>query len=687
MRNKCFFFSSVLIFICNITLSQSDTIDSLIQITTTGDDTTKLNAYLDLSQKYLDKDLEQIRVLHRKIDSINKTINNPKYDAKVLHYYGTYYFKTGEYNKALDKFNKAIRLFKKEGLQIDAASAYNNIGLIFEKKGEYEKAMEHLLEAAKIWEESNTQTELARVYLNIGLIHFRNENYNLSKKYYEKSLEIRKKINDREGIALVYNNMAILNFSQENYDQVRSYFQEAYDIYKEEENYRQQAMTLANLGKIYSVLGQRNKALEAYNECIAVEKKLQDRSGLIGSYEMVAALLKEREKYENAMNYLDSAYNIARRIGATDNIKDIYYQRYEIYKLLNDPQQALRWHEKYFELHDSIFNATKNKQLSEMQAKYESAQKERIINSLSQEKQVQELKLKKQQYFILFTGIITAVVLGFAIILYLQKKKIKSTHQKLFKQQKQIKDSIEYASRIQDAILPELEAIEQKLNLEHFLFFQPKDVVSGDFPFFEKKNGKKIIAAADCTGHGVPGAFMSILGYSLLTEIIHNNNELKADEILNQLRDHIIQALKQNNEIGMPKDGMDISLCIIDEKNKKIEFAGAYQVMLYISNGTMNRIKGDKMPVGIHYKEKKPFSLIELQYKKGDMLYLFTDGYPDQFGGKHKKKLRLRNFQDILHTIHHEGMETQKKMLQKSLKNWMGSCEQLDDVLVMGIRL
>ncbi|MFP4449281.1 MAG: tetratricopeptide repeat protein, partial [Bacteroidales bacterium] len=682
MINRFILFFVITLFAYNIAHSQSETIDSLKNIVSEGDDTTKLKASIDISKEYMDTDIEKAKTYHKTIDSLKEIIDNPKFDAKVIQHYGNFYFKTGEYNKAIEKFQEALSISKKNNSELVAASAYNNIGLIYEKKGNYNTAMEHLLEAAKIWEESNTQTELARVYLNMGLIHFRNENYNLSKNYYEKSLEIRKEINDREGIALVYNNMGILNFSLEKYDQVRNYFQEAYDIYKEEENYRQQAMTLANLGKIYSVLGQRNKALAAYNECIRLEKKLQDRSGLMSSYEMVANLLKEREKYGRAMIYLDSAYHIARSIEATDNMKDIYYQRYEIYKLLNNHQQALRWHEKYFELHDSIFNATKNKQLSEMQAKYETTKKERIINMLSQEKQVQELKLKKQQYLILFIGIITAVVLGFAIILYLQKKKINSTHQKLFKQQKQIKDSIEYASRIQSAILPELETIEQKLNLEHFLLFQPKDVVSGDFPFFEKKDGKKIIAVADCTGHGVPGAFMSILGYSLLTEIIHNSKELKADEILNQLRNHIIQALKQNNEIGMPKDGMDISLCIIDEEKKKIEFAGAYQVMLYISNGKLNRIKGDKMPVGIHYKEKKRFSLIEVQYSKGDMIYLFTDGYPDQFGGKHKKKLRLRNFQDILLTVHHENMEIQKKILQKSLKNWMGSCEQLDDILV-----
>jgi serine phosphatase RsbU (regulator of sigma subunit) len=211
--------------------------------------------------------------------------------------------------------------------------------------------------------------------------------------------------------------------------------------------------------------------------------------------------------------------------------------------------------------------------------------------------------------------------------------------------------------------------------------------VSGDFYFADQKNNKKIIAAIDCTGHGVPGAFMSMLGYSFLSQIISNKGIIQADEILNKLREYIIQALHQKQEIGYSKDGMDISLCIIDEEEKKIEFAGAYHYLLLIRNEQVTRYSGDKMPIGIHYKQKAHFSKTEISYEKGDTIYLFSDGLIDQFGGENGKKFRLKNFQDLLVTIQDESMIRQKEILEQSLDNWKSTYEQVDDILVMGIKL
>ena len=278
-------------------------------------------------------------------------------------------------------------------------------------------------------------------------------------------------------------------------------------------------------------------------------------------------------------------------------------------------------------------------------------------------------------------------ILVFALILFVQKKKILAAHKKLSEQQKQITDSITYASRIQNAILPDEQHLNNIFHDNYFILFKPKGLVSGDFYFAEERDGKKIIASVDCTGHGVPGAFMSLLGYSYLTEIINSIDTLEADVILNKLRDAIIRSLHQKQEIGTGKDGMDISLLIIDEKNQELQFAGAYQIMLYIRDGKLQRYKGDKMPIGIHYKEKTTFTKQTISYKKNDMIYLFSDGFVDQFGGPKNKKFRLKNLEKLLVDIHKNPMFEQKSILNKTFVNWKQGQNQLDDVIIIGLRL
>jgi len=667
--------------------SQTQKIDSLKTVIEEGSDTTKLNAYTTLSSLYQDIDLEKAQTYLHKIDSLKEKINKPKHDAQVFHHYGGYYYKTGEYDKALESYRKALRIYKKNKNRNRIASTANNIGLVFEKKGEYEKALEYLLKALSIQEKINAKEDLARNYLNIGLINMRIGNYKKALEYYEKSQKLRIQLDDKEGLALVYNNMAILYYHMGEYANVRSYFEKAYRIYKEEGNKRKQAMTLSNLGEIYALIGKHEKALSAYYECAEIEKKLQDKNGLIGTYGMIARVLRKRNQNDRALSYLKKGLKLAEEINSQSQLKEIYRELYATFKAKNNHSEALHWHEKYFAMHDSIFNATKNKQLNELQTKYETEKKEQKIKLLNKEKKVQELKLKKQRYFSLFLIIILLVIATFAFALLFQKRKIMAANRKLAYQQKQITDSITYASRIQNAILPTKAQIESIFRDAYFILFKPKELVSGDFYYANQKNQKKIIASIDCTGHGVPGAFMSMLGFSFLNEIISTSNNIKANEILDALRENVIEALHQKQEIGTGKDGMDIALCVIDEQNQQIEFSGAYQNMLYVSNGEIHRYKGDKMPIGIHYKENIPFTSEHIKYNPGDSIYLFSDGYIDQFGGEHNKKFRLKNFEHLLANIEDHSLTERKRILAETIEKWKGDQHQLDDIMVIGLQL
>ncbi len=222
---------------------------------------------------------------------------------------------------------------------------------------------------------------------------------------------------------------------------------------------------------------------------------------------------------------------------------------------------------------------------------------------------------------------------------------------------------------------------------EFFILFRPRDIVSGDFYWISEKNDKIIIAVADCTGHGVPGAFMSILGYTLLGEIANNYPITTAGSFLNKLRTKLKSALHQTGKDPETKDGIDMSLCIFDKKENTLQYAGAYNPLYIIRKDNLIIKKGDKMPIGIHYIKEVPFKNHKIKLKAGDVIYLFTDGYIDQFGGPLNKKYKIVPFRKLLLKIHKKKMYEQKRSLGKELNKWMDTNEQVDDILIIGIKI
>jgi serine phosphatase RsbU (regulator of sigma subunit) len=222
---------------------------------------------------------------------------------------------------------------------------------------------------------------------------------------------------------------------------------------------------------------------------------------------------------------------------------------------------------------------------------------------------------------------------------------------------------------------------------DHFMFNKPRSIVGGDFYWAGRLNDQKIIAVGDCTGHGISGAFMTMAGIAFLNEILSKKIAKNAAEILFELRKLVMNLLKHKGEHGEAADGMDISLIILDEKNKKLQFAGANNPFYIISNGELNAIKGDRMPIGIHLNFDKPFTNHNIDIHNDDMIYLFTDGFADQFGGPRNKKFRYRQFQDFLLEIHKMPLDKQNDKLSRKLTDWMGENEQVDDILILGFKI
>jgi len=249
-----------------------------------------------------------------------------------------------------------------------------------------------------------------------------------------------------------------------------------------------------------------------------------------------------------------------------------------------------------------------------------------------------------------------------------------------------ITDSIQYASRIQTAVLPPINFLGE-WKIENFILFKPKAIVSGDFYWGVKKNGKIIVAAGDCTGHGVPGGFMSMLGHAFLDEIINTREIENAAFILNYLRDEIIYTLKQKGAAGEARDGMDISLVIIDNETGSMDYAGANSPLYLIRDNKIIKYQADHMPIGIHFISFTPFTNNRIKIREGDYLYLFSDGYADQFGGPNERKFMYKPFQELLLRNHKKPLESQKEILDITFEEWKGDNDQVDDVLVIGMRI
>jgi serine phosphatase RsbU (regulator of sigma subunit) len=266
-----------------------------------------------------------------------------------------------------------------------------------------------------------------------------------------------------------------------------------------------------------------------------------------------------------------------------------------------------------------------------------------------------------------------------------QRDEIEIQRDQIFKQNDEITKSITYARRIQSAVMPSNEMIKSLVG-NYFLLFRPRDIVSGDFYWMAERNGKVLVAVSDCTGHGVPGAFMSMMGVSFLNDIVNVAGVTKPDLILNELRHKIKSNFRQSFGDNETRDGMDIAICSFDAQTKKVQFSGAYNPMLLIRKGDLTEFKGDKMPVGTHIKEVK-FTLHEIDIKSGDNIYIFSDGYVDQFGGDDGKKFMAKPFKELLVSVNGNPMPEQKKILEDTLDKWQGAHDQVDDILVMGISI
>ncbi len=678
----------ILLLIFPITsFSQTPEIDSLNQILkNTKEDTIKIKTLIELYDIYETGKINEGKQYLDQALEISKNIDKKLLVSSVRLKLGNYFNITGDYENAIENLHIAKRICEEESYEKGISTIYNNLGATYEKMGRYDEAMDCFIKSISISESLNDSTNIAKTLLNIGLLYTRQEDYEKSLEFYNKSLEIRGKLGDKEGIALLYNNIAIVNYYLEDYDNVRNYFEKAYKVYLESGNLRRQLMALSNIAEVDNMIGQKEKALKTYFEILEIEKELGQKGEQIRTYYAIAEIYFSRSDFGSAKKYCNIGLSIANEIGAKAESLNYYILLVEINKAEQNYKRALEYSELLFLENDTVYNEEKAKQIQELETQYETKKKEQQIINLENEREIRELKIKKQKHFTIFllSGFLSIFI--FLLILYSQNKRIKKANKLLALQKRQITDSIEYASRIQTAILPPGDFI-TKVIPDHFILFKPREIVSGDFYWITHKDNKIVVAAVDCTGHGVPGAFMSMLGFAFLNEIVNKETELKASSILNELRNNVKKSLHQTGKDDEAKDGMDIALCIIDPENLILQYSGAYNPLYLIRNEELITVKADRMPIGIHIVEKESFTNHEIKVQKGDIIYIFTDGYVDQFGGPNASKFRKTPFKEMLVSIKDKEMEEQKKILDSEFEKWKGERDQIDDVLVMGIKI
>ncbi|MBI2968419.1 MAG: tetratricopeptide repeat protein [Bacteroidetes bacterium] len=665
-----------------------------------------------------------------------KTVGSKRGIALVSNNLGRFLYMQGRSDESEKMLKNSLKLCKDIDDREIMGMALSNLGVLSNRKGKIEDALKYYSEWLSLEEEAGNKMGLAYALTNIGGMLCDQRRWNDALTYCERALSLHTEIGNIAGQAYIYNNIGGIFFNLRRDSAAFENYSRAIGLWEKLGEKRELGMSLEGLALAHEKLGSRQKTLEILLKAKYLYIETNDKIGLASVSNNIASLYLSMKKYNEAVGNAKNSLRLSRELNYPENIKDAALTLSKIYEEQNMIHEALEYYKLYKQFGDSILNQTTVKQITEMQGKYESEKKEKEILLLRKDRQIQMAEATRQR--IIRNSFIAAAFLSLilAIVLF-NRYKIKQRANKQLKehneqirlqkdliaQQKQdMTDSIEYAGNIQRAVLPSLEEF-KSLFPDSFILYKPRDIVSGDFYWIAKiENGNPdryresvgenemkenvsfslrpsfsssvLLCVADCTGHGVPGAFMSMLCNALLNETVTDNRITDPDKIFDEVRNGIITALKQKGRIGENKDGMDAILLRIftspedgPDPGARMEVSSANNPVYLVRNGILSEYKPDRFPVGFYEGEIKPFSLNKMLLSKGDMLYLFTDGYEDQLGGEKQKKFKSSRLKELLISISGKPLDTQNNILEKTLLEWRGSGEQTDDVTAIGIRI
>lgn len=735
----------------NLSADTGRKLDSLYTILKTSkNDTIKVNAHLKIVSTLMKEDtikgmhevkklLYSINALQNKpfafrsIEKIGRICYNNNMLQKAQYYWnlGLVRSKTEKDSEWQAKFYLKIADFlqrqdflKQSVLYFDSALAItkpsdeklrSNIlmlkGRAHYDAGDYKTAMDNYIESQRLFEKNEWWiVEYGHLLHFIGSVFKQQNFYDKALDYYEKELALAKKIKNRSLEAEALYLCASMYGTKGDLDKELEYINKALILFKEENNLRMVGLMYGNLSANYSDNKEYKKAIASCEKALEIYKQIGEEENQAAIFRSLGDLYSKLNQPQKALVYLKKAMDAAMKIETKQllNKSEITQSMAFTYSKLGDYKSAFNLILEHRQLNDSLNNVSNAEYLHSLEKQYDTEKKEKEIALLNADKTLQKVELDKsnaivkqqktQRNALIFGCILILIIAGISIVAFINKRKTSKLLSKqvgeinyqnaiIKERNKDITDSIQYAKRLQEAVFPEANKLNEYF-AESFVLFRPKDIVSGDFYWFEEIDNKTIIVVGDCTGHGVPGAFMSILGHNLLNQIILEDKITSPAKILNLLDKRVTNALNKRESKEEYNDGMDMVICVVDKVNSKLEFAGANRPLVIRRGKELIELKPNKHAIGgIQDSTCKLFSQQEISVQTNDVLYMFSDGYYDQFGGPRGKKFKYKQLTSSILSMASESLEEQKNILSTTLETWRGNLEQVDDVCVIGVKI
>lgn len=616
--------------------------------------------------------------------------------AVIYNLLANAYVGLSDYPKGMENHQKSLQISRERNNPSGIAISYNNIAIVYYNLADFPKTLEYLQKSLKIQEELGDQYKIAAAIGNIAVIYNELHEDSLSMIYQQKSFDMHEKMGNKTDMAASLNYLGTLYRQKKEFTKALEYHQKALAIAIELDEKEGMKTTYASMGALYLDMHDPNEALSMFFKAIPFSDEQTDTKARADIYITIATAYRQLKNNTEAVSYLEKAMTLAKSAGNLKEQKEAADGLYRIYKEKHDFPKALAYHELGRQLNDSIFNTSKNESFNSLKTQFALDRQENNLKAKADAAlQKKEDEKAKQQTIIYIALGVLVLVLAFSYLLFTRFRISKAQnkvieHQKLLVEHKnkEITDSILYTKRLQQAILPSAEMVKQYFP-ESFVYFKPKDIVAGDFYWMQHASDYTYFAVADCTGHGVPGAMVSIVCCNALNGALKEFGLTDPGLILDKTRQLVLETFEKSGEDI--KDGMDISLIKIKTKNSgsakvTLEWSGANNSLYYMEEGIFKTLKCDKQPVG-RIDHPKPFTMHHLEVKRGTCLYFYTDGMADQFGGPKGKKLKYKNLNAHLSAIHHLDMEAQLNSIHCFFTEWKGALEQVDDVSIIGIRV
>jgi serine phosphatase RsbU (regulator of sigma subunit) len=574
-----------------------------------------------------------------------------------------------------------------------------NIGILYHQKGKHDKSIDFFMRALKISEKIKDLDAKANILNSVGSVYKDLDENTVAIEYFNKSYSLYSKLEDLSGASSPLNNLGVIYRQSGDYNKALEFYLKSLDLKIKSNDLSGQATTLSNIGMCYSYLGDEAKTLKYCNESLEICRKIKDKAGESGTLNHLGTFYKNSKDYNKAIEYSSKALEIAKTLKIPFAIRNSSKVLFDSYSGINDYKNALDMHVLYTSISDTIKRIENQKEVIKQEYKKSYEKQKATDDILNAQKVLIEQRAKEEQKLITYVVIIGLIlVIAFLIFVFnrlkitrKQKGIIEIAHQQVEEKNQEITDSIKYAKRIQSAILPPSKLVKKHFP-QSFILYKPKDIVAGDFYWLEHKADRVLLAAADCTGHGVPGAMVSVVCNNGLNRSVREYNLADPGKILDKTREIVVQEFEMSEE--EVSDGMDIALCSLSTGNlsngacRELKYAGAHNPLWIIRKGAeeVEEIKADKQPIG-KFDNFQPYATHTIKLNEGDTFYLFSDGYADQYGGPKGKKLKQRSFKEYLLSINNKKMDEQHQLLEDFFSSWRGALDQIDDVCIIGVKI